>query len=95
MLSSNADWDPQHVRFPSHDMEEESRTTINAIQMQQQYNFEPSFVGTIDNPATFAERLISLVQVHDQNMDKADVLSAQTFHTKERKTTVTTADLSE
>ena len=33
MLSSNADWDPHHVRFPSHDVEEESRSTINAIQM--------------------------------------------------------------
>ena len=65
--------------------------------MQQfcQYNVEPSFVGTIDDPVTFAERLISSVQVHDRNMDKVDVPSAQTFHTKERKTTITAADLSE
>ena len=95
MLRSNADWDPHHVRFPSHDMEEESRTTINAIQTRQQYNVEPSFVSTINDPATFAEWLISSVQVHDPNMDKADVPSAQIFHTKERKATVTTADLSE
>ena len=90
VLSSNADWDPHHVRFPSHAVEEESRSTINAIQTRQQY-----CVGTIVDPATFAERLISSVQVHDPNMDKADVPSAQTFHTKERNTTVTTADLSE
>ena len=95
VLSSTADWDPHHVRFPSHAMEEESRSTINAIQTLQQYCVEPSFVGTINDPATFAERLISSVQVHDPNMDKADVPSAQTFHTKKRKTTVTTADLSE
>ena len=95
VLSSTADWDPHHIRFPSHDVEEESRSTINAIQMRQQYSVAPSFVGTINNPAIFAERLISSVQVHDPNMDKADVPSAQTFHTKERKTTVTTADLSE
>ena len=103
MLSSNADWDPHHVRFPSHDVEEESRSTINAIQTRQQYdicnfcqyNVETSFVSTIDDPVTFAERLISSVQVHDPNMDKVDVPSAQTFHTKERKTTVTAADLSE
>ena len=60
-----------------------------------QYNVEPSFVSTIDNPVTFAEQLILLVQVHDPNVDKVDVPSAQTFHTKERKTTVTAADLSE
>ena len=95
VLSSNADWDPHHIRFPSHDVEEESRSTINAIQMQQQCNVEPSLNGTIGDPARFAERLISSAQVHDPNMDKADMPSAQTFHTKERKTTVTAADLSE
>ena len=103
ILSSNADWDPHHVRFPSHDVEEESKSTINAIQMQQQYdicnfchyNVEPSFIGTIVDPVTFAEWLISSVQVHDPNLDRVDVPSAQTFHTKERKTTVTTVDLSE
>ena len=63
--------------------------------MRQQYCVEQSFVGTIVDPATFAERLISSVQVHDPNMDNADVSSAQTFHTKERKTTVTASDLSE
>ena len=95
VISFNADWDPHHVQFPSHAVEEESRSTINAIQTRQQYCVEPSFVGTIVDPATFAERLISAVQVHDPNMDKADVPSAQTFHTKERKMTVTAADLSE
>ena len=95
MLSSNADWDPHHIRFPSHDVEEESRSTINAIQTRQKYNVEPSLNCTIDDPATFAERLISSVQVHDPNIDQADVPSAQTFHTKKRETTVTAADLSE
>ena len=28
VLSSTADWDPHHVRFPSHAVEEESRSTI-------------------------------------------------------------------
>ena len=95
VLSSDADWDPHHVRSPSHAVEEESRSTINTIQMRQEYCVEPSLVYTIDDPARFAERLISSVQIHDPNMDKADVPSAQTFHTKERKTTVTAADLSE
>ena len=95
VLSSNADWDPHRIRFPSHAAEEESRSTINTIQTRQQYNVDPSFVGTIDDPATFADQLISSVQVHDPNLDKADVPSAQTFHTNERKTTVTAADLSE
>ena len=103
VLSYTADWDPHHIRFPSHDVEEESKSTINTIQTRPQYdirnfcayNVEPSFVGTIDDPVTFAERLISSVQVHDPNMDKVDEPSAQTFHTKERKTTVTAADLSE
>ena len=103
VLSSNTDWDPHHVQFPSHDVEEESKSTISAIQTQQQYdicnfcqyNVELSFVSTIDDPVMLAERLILSVQVHNQNMDKVDVPSAQTFHTKERKTTVTTTDLSE
>ena len=94
VLSSNADWDPHHVRFPSHDVEEESTSTINVMEMRQQYSVEPSFVVTIDDPVIFAKRRISSVQVHDPNMDKADVSSAQTFHTKERKMTVTIADLS-
>ena len=103
VLTSNTDWDPHHVQFPSRDVEEESKSTISAIQTQQQYdicnfcqyNVELSFVSTIDDPVVFAERLILSVQVHNQNMDKVDVPSAQTFHTKERKTTVTTTDLSE
>ena len=103
ILSFNTDWDPHHIRFPSRDMEEESKSTISAIQTQQQYdilnfchyNVEPSFVGTIDDLVTFSEWLISSVQVHDPNMDKVDVPSAQTFHPKERKTTVTATDLSE
>ena len=95
VLSSNADWDPHHVRFPSYAVEEENRSTINNIQTRQHCHVDPSFVSTIDDPATFAERLISSVQVHNLNMDKADVPSAQTFHTKERKTTVTAADISE
>ena len=43
--------------------------------MRQQYNVEPSSIGTIDGPATFAEWLILSVQVHVSNMDKADVPS--------------------
>ena len=103
VLSSKADWDPHQVRFHSHDVGEESKSTINTNQMRQQYdirnfchyNVEPSFVASIDDPVTLSEQLISLVQVHNTNMDKVDVPSAQTFHTKERKTTVTTTDLSE
>ena len=33
ILSSNADLDPHHIRFPSHDVEEESKSTISTIQM--------------------------------------------------------------
>ena len=35
-LTSSADWDPHHVRFPSHDVEEARRATINTIQSRQQ-----------------------------------------------------------
>ena len=35
ILSSNADWDPHHIRFPCHDVEEESNSTINTIKMRQ------------------------------------------------------------
>ena len=35
-LTSSADWDPHHIRFPSHDVEEARRATINAIQARQQ-----------------------------------------------------------
>ena len=37
VLSSNTDWDPHHLGFPSLDVEKESKSTISAIQMQQQY----------------------------------------------------------
>ena len=89
--------------FLSRDVEQESKSTISTIKIRQQYNInnfchynaEPSFISTIDNPVTFAEWLISSVQVHDQNMDKVDMPSTQTFHTKERKMTTTATDLSE
>ena len=32
VLSSDAGWDPHHIWFPSHAVEEESRSTINTIQ---------------------------------------------------------------
>ena len=32
VLSSNTDWDPHHVWFPSRDVEEESKSTIITIQ---------------------------------------------------------------
>ena len=32
VLTSTDDWDPHHVRFPSHDVEEANKATINAIQ---------------------------------------------------------------
>ena len=35
VLSYTADWDTNHVQFPSPDVEEESRSTINTIQTQQ------------------------------------------------------------
>ena len=36
VLMSSADWDPHHVRFPSHDVEGANRATINVIQAKQQ-----------------------------------------------------------
>ena len=61
-LTSSVDWDPHHVRFPSHDLEEANKATINAIQSRQQrdlhrygyYNIEPGLQGTVDDPATFS-----------------------------------------
>ena len=69
-LTSSADWDPQHVRFPSHDVEEARRATINAIQERQQrdvrqyrrYNIKPCLQGSVVDPATFSIRLISPVK---------------------------------
>ena len=61
-LTSSADWDPHHVWFPSHDVEEARRATINAIQSWQQrdvhqygcFNIEPGLQGMVDDPATFS-----------------------------------------
>ena len=103
VLTSSDDWDPHHVRFPSHDVEEANKATINAIQSRQQqdlhrygyYNVKPGLQGTVDDPATFSIRLISAVQVHDPTQLKEDVPSFKTFHTSERKSTVSASDLSE
>ena len=102
-LTSSADWDPHHVRFPSHDVEEARRATINAIQSRQQrdvhqygcYNIKPGLLGMVDDPATFSIRLISAVQIHDPLQLKEDVPSSKTFHTSEHKSTVSVSDLSE
>ena len=61
-LTLSADFDPHHIRFPSHDVEEARRAMINAIQSRQQrdvhqygrYNIEPGLQGTVDDPATFS-----------------------------------------
>ena len=87
VLTSSDDWDPHHVRFPSHDVEEANKATINAIQSRQQrdlhqygcYNVEPGLQGTVDDPATFSIRLISAVQIHDPMQLKEDVPSSKTF----------------
>ena len=102
-LTSSADWDLHHVWFPSHDVEEARRATINAIQSRQQrdvhqygcYNIERGLQGTVDDPATFSIRLISAVQIHDPLQLKEDVPSSKTFHTSERKSTVSASDLIE
>ena len=102
-LTSSADWDPHHVRFPSHDVEEARRATINAIQTRQQrdvhqygcYNIEQGLQGTVVDPATFSIRLISAVQINDPLQLKEDVPSDKTFHTSERKSTVSALHLSE
>ena len=103
VLTSSDNWDPHHIRFPSHDVEEANRATINAIQSRQQrdlhqygcYNVEPGLQGTVDDPAEFSIRLISAVQIHDQMPLKEDVPSSKTFHTSERKSTVSASDISE
>ena len=103
VLTSSDDWDPHHVWFPSHDVEEANKPTINAIQSRQQrdlhqygcYNVEPGLQGTVDDPAAFSIRLISAVQIHDPMQLKEDAPSSKTFHTSERKSTVSASDLSE
>ena len=103
VLTSSDDWDPHHVRFPSHDVEEANKATIKAIQSRQQrdlhqygcYNVELGLQGTVDDPAGFSIRLISAVQIHDPMQLKEDVPSSKTFHTSERKSTVSASDLSE
>ena len=84
-------------------MEEARRATINAIQARQQRdvhqygrnNIEPGLQGTVVDPATFTIRLISAVQMHDPLQLKEDMPSTKTFHTSERKSTVSASDLSE
>ena len=103
VLTSSADWDPHHVWFPCHDVEEANRATINVIQSRQQrdlhqygcYNIEPGLQGTVDDPAAFSIRLISAVRIDDLFQPKEDVPSSKTFHTSERKSTVSASDLSE
>ena len=102
-LTSSADWDPHHIRFPSHDVEEARRAMINAIQSRHQrdvhqygrYDIEPGLQGTVDEPATFSIQLISAVQIHDPLQLKEDVPSSKSFHTSERKSMVSASDLSE
>ena len=61
-ITSSADLDPHHIRFPSQDVEEARRATINAIQSRQQrdvhqyrcFNIEPGLQGTVDDPAMFS-----------------------------------------
>ena len=103
VLTSSDDWDPHHVRFPSHDVEEANKATINMIQSRQQrdlhqygcYNVKPGLQGTVDDPAAFSIRLISAVQIHDPLQLKEDVPSSKTFHTSECKSTVSASDVSE
>ena len=88
--------------FPSHDVEEARRATINTIHSRQQrdvhqygcYNIKPGLQGTVDDPTTFSTRLISAVQIHDPLLLKEDVPSAKTFHTSECKSMVSASDLS-
>ena len=103
VLTSDADWDLHNVQFPSHHSEEERRCTIiNAIKTQQSQNelfghldIEPGLKGTVDDPVTFASRLISSVQRHDPNHCKDDPPVAKTFHLAKRKSTVSAEHLSE
>ena len=49
----------------------------------------------MDDPDTFSIRLFSAVIIHDPLQLKEDVPSSETFHTSERKSTVSASDLSE
>ena len=75
---------------------------INSLQRQQRdlhqygcYNIKPGLQGTVDLPAAFSIRLVSAVQIDDLLQLKEDVPSFKTFHTSERKSTVSASDLSE
>ena len=89
------------TRFPSHDVEEANRAMINAIQSRQQrdlhqygcYNMEPGLQGMVDDPAAFSIQLISAVEIDYPLQLKEDVPSSKTFHTSERKSTVSSSDL--
>ena len=102
VLTSSADWEPHHVQFPSHDVEEANRAMINAVQSRQQrdlhqfgcYNIEPGLQGMVDDPTAFSIQLISAVQIDNPFQPKEDVPSSKTFHTSESKSTVSALDLS-
>ena len=102
VLTSDADWDPHNVQFPSHHSEEERQcTTVNAIKMCQSQNdlfghfdIEPGLKGMVDDPATFASRLISSMQIHDPNHCKDNLPAAKIFHSAKRKSMVSAEDLS-
>jgi hypothetical protein len=106
-LSSEHEWDPQHVRFPKavRTAEEEVSRNIGAV-MTQGGNFDP--VDTRDDDSTnrlldignMSQRLIASVRVKSiprraSQVEIQDVPQLKTFQSKGRHSTVSPEDLSE
>ena len=93
-LSSPATWDPHNVVFPTHCVEgEEHQPQISSI---SSISSSPNdLTSTIHDPMTFYSRLVSLVQVHAPSKSPDELLSAPTFQSNSRHSSVTPADLSE
>jgi hypothetical protein len=105
ILSSEHDWDPQHVRFPkaSRTVEEEISRTVGAVTSKGTYerdsandeNEDPLF-----NIGEMSRRMIASVKVGSvprrvSQLEVEDLPQAKTFQSKGRHSTITPEELSD
>ena len=96
-LSSSATWDPHNVVFPTHCVEEEEHQPqiLQISSISSLSSYANDLTSTIHDPVTFHSRLISSVQVHAPSKSPEELLSAPTFQSKGRHSSVSQQDLSE
>ena len=95
-LSSSVTWDPHNVVFPTHHVEEEEHQHQPQISSISSLSSSANDLTlTIHDPVTFYSRLVSLVQVYAPSKPSEELLSAPTFQSKSRHSSVSPQDLSE